>query len=93
MPEKDDKLDKGSKQQAEAEARERRVGARNEAPAGVQPVEPEDASRSGAGREQQRELLEKNVAGHGKGRPAAQPLPDTPAGQHATGSGTGEAKR
>jgi hypothetical protein len=56
----------------------------HQAPTQVQPVEPEDASRAGDRYEQQKEQLQKNVV-HGQ----TQRHPETPAGQHATGSFTG----
>ena len=96
MPGTNKKLEESrSKQEvaAGAGAQARHAGAAHEAPAGVQALEPEDAYLTGAGHEQQRGLLEKNVAVRGKGRPAAQPVPDTSAGQHATGSSTGETKK
>lgn len=61
--------------------------ARNQAPTGVQPVEPEDAYLTGVSRSLQRRLLGLNVQGP---RGQAKPDPEaTAAGQHATGSFTG----
>lgn len=96
MPDKNKQMEKtGSDQEsaAQADANEGHADAAHEAPAGVQALEPDDAYLTGAGHEQQRGLLEKNVAARGEGSPAAQPLPDTPVGQHATGSGAGETKK
>ena len=54
----------------------------------VHPVEPEDARVTGTSRSLQRRVLGLNVdGGHG------QRHPETPAGQHATGSFTGETGR
>ena len=64
---------------------DRQTTAKHEAPAGVQSVETEDPHQVGAGRAQQHESLKQNVEG-GQG----QRHPETPAGQHATGSFTGE---
>jgi hypothetical protein len=50
------------------------------------PVEPEDAYLTGTSRSLQRRVLGLNVNGH-----HAQPHPETPAGQHATGSFTDKA--
>ena len=47
----------------------------------VHPVEPEDKRSTGTNRPEQRETLQQNVGGG-----QAQQHPDTPAGQHATGS-------
>ena len=49
------------------------------------PVEPEDAYLTGTSRSLQRRVLGLNVDGH-----HAQQHPETPAGQHATGSFTDE---
>jgi hypothetical protein len=65
---------------------EERAAARNQAPTGVQPVEPEDAYLTGVSRSLQRRLLGLNVDGP---RAQARPHPETTAGQHATGSFTG----
>lgn len=62
---------------------------KHEPPAAVQPVEPEDARHLGSGKPVQREMLEKNVKGDG----AAQPHPETVAGQHATGSFTKDKRK
>ena len=58
----------------------------------VHPVEPEDKKATGNSQRQQRKVLEMNVGKGGN----AQGHPDTPAGQHATGSfptGTEEKNR
>jgi hypothetical protein len=74
---------------AKQAATEEHAAAKRTAPAGVQPaqtpVEPEDAYLTGASRAEQQKWLEKNVT-----QGQAQRHPDTPAGQHATGSFTGE---
>jgi hypothetical protein len=58
--------------------------ARNQAPTGVQPVEPEDAYLTGVSRSLQRRLLGLNVEGT---RPQAKPVPEASvAGLHSTGS-------
>ncbi len=54
----------------------------------VHPVEPEDTKSMAKGGDRQNEVLGQNVDGKGKGD--AQPHPETPAGQHATGSFTGD---
>jgi hypothetical protein len=56
----------------------------HQAPTQVQPVQPEDASATGDQHDQQREHLKRNVT---EGQ--TQRHPETPAGQHATGSFTG----
>lgn len=53
----------------------------------VHPIEPEDVSSLERGGDRQNEALGKNVDGEGKGD--AKRHPETPAGQHATGSFTG----
>jgi hypothetical protein len=55
----------------------------------VHPVEPEDKKATGNGQRQQRKVLQMNVGrnGHAQGHPA------TPAGQHATGSFSGQTKK
>lgn len=75
-------------------AHEEKAAAQQPAPS-VHPVEPEDGSLTGTSRAQQQEALGQNVAGQppakgGAGEPGqqAQPHPETPAGQHATGSFT-----
>src|SRR5271168_2750528 len=66
--------------------RDEERAARNQAPTGVQPVEPEDAYLTGVSRSLQRRLLGLNVEGP---RGQAKPHPEaTAAGQHATGSFT-----
>src|SRR5271167_919514 len=65
--------------------REEVAAARNQAPTGVQPVEPEDAYLTGVSRSLQRRLLGLNVDGP---RAQAKPHPEATAGQHATGSFT-----
>jgi len=57
----------------------------------VHPAEPGDADSVPQGTSRQNEVLGGNVDGAGKGD--AQPHPETPAGQHATGSFTGEKGR
>lgn len=54
----------------------------------VHPAEPGNAGAVPQGGSRQNEVLGGNVDGGGKGD--AQPHPETPAGQHATGSFTGE---
>lgn len=72
-------------QRATDDRKEEHRANKHEAPAGVQPVEPEDPSLTGGSGSSQRELLEHNVRrGH------AQQHPESPAGQHATGSFTGK---
>jgi hypothetical protein len=70
---------------------EEHASAEQAAPTSVQPgptpVKNHEAHTVGAGREEQNRLLKDNFE---KGR--AQPHPDVPAGQHATGSFTGENK-
>jgi hypothetical protein len=53
-------------------------------PASVQPVEAEDPKQSGGHTPLQKRILNENVEGG-----AAQQHPESPAGQHATGSFTG----
>lgn len=53
--------------------------------ASVHPVEPEDARKTGTSRSVQRRVLGQNVEGE-----QAHEHPETPAGQHATGSFTGD---
>lgn len=53
----------------------------------VHPVEPEDAYLTGTSRSLQRRVLGLNVDGEGRGQ--ANQHPETPAGQHATGSFAG----
>src|SRR5271155_3292481 len=67
-------------------SREEERAARNQAPTGVQPVEPEDAYLTGVSRSLQRRLLGLNVEG---ARGQAKPHPEAAPGQHATGSFTG----
>ena len=70
---------------------EEHASAKHAAPTSVQPgptpVKKEEARTVGAGKAEQNRLLKENYE---KGR--AQPHPDVPAGQHATGSFTGENK-
>jgi hypothetical protein len=61
--------------------------AAHDAPTGVQPVEPADEQPTPPGKDHQRQALKLNVEGSAG---QAQRHPDTPAGQHATGSFTGE---
>jgi hypothetical protein len=60
-------------------------------PAGVQTVEAEDPHLTGGSKSHQRRVLKLNVEGSaGEGSDGqSQRHPDTPAGQHATGSFTG----
>ena len=85
------KTDSSTSKVKEATAEEH-AAAKNTAPTSVQPqhapIKPEDARLVGAGLSEQQEWLEKNVT-----QRQAQPHPDTPAGQHATGSFTGENAR
>lgn len=62
---------------------------KQEAPAGVQPVETEDPRQVGSGKAVQRELLERNVGEGG----AAEGNPEAAAGLHSTGSFTGPKRR
>ncbi len=64
-------------------------------PAGVQSVEPQDAHLIGASGSLQRKLLAQNTSADRKDgrKPQAQPEPDLPAGQHATGSSDVEPSR
>ena len=66
---------------------EENASAKQSGPTSVQPVQPDDVQLTGAGRKEQHRLLKKNVA-EGK----AERHPDLPAGQHATGSFTGQNK-
>ncbi|MDI3254147.1 MAG: hypothetical protein QJR10_05090 [Bacillota bacterium] len=79
------------KTESEPRNHEEHSAGKRSAPTSVQshaPVEPEDAQLTGASRSLQRRLLGLNVEnGH------AQQHPDTPAGQHATESFTGEKKK
>jgi hypothetical protein len=54
----------------------------------VHPVEPEDPKAAGADHQQQRHVLRHNIEGG-----QAQEHPETPAGQHATGSFTDKQRR
>jgi hypothetical protein len=54
----------------------------------VHPVEPEDMKSVAQDSARQNEALRQNVDGEGKGQ--AKQHPETPAGQHATGSFTGD---
>jgi hypothetical protein len=56
---------------------------KQEPPASVQPIEPEDPRQTGSSKPIQREILEQNVR---EGQ--AREHPETVAGQHATGSFT-----
>jgi hypothetical protein len=62
------------------------AASKQEAPAGVQGVEPEDVSLKGHTAEEQKRLLKQNV----QGRSSSEEQPDTPSGQHATGSKAGK---
>lgn len=70
---------------------EEHASAKQTAPTSVQPahtpMQPEEAHLTGAGRQEQHRLLKQNVDEGKAGR-----HPDLPAGQHATGSFTGENK-
>jgi len=66
--------------------REEERAAKNQAPTGVQPVEPEDAYLTGVSRSLQRRLLGLNVKGP---RGQAKPHSEVADGQHATGSFAG----
>jgi hypothetical protein len=74
-----------SRSKAKQNAQEENVASKHEAPTSVQPVipekEPEDAHLTGARRSLQRRMLGLNFK-------QAQRHPDTPAGQHSTGSFT-----
>jgi hypothetical protein len=68
---------------------EEQASAERSAPTSVQPshtpVQPDEAHLTGAGDKERRRLLKENVEGG-----QAERHPDLPAGQHATGSFTGE---
>ena len=66
-----------------ATKKEEARASKHEAPAGVQSVEPADPALTGAGHSSQKGLLEENLR-HAKQHP------ESPAGQHATGSFTGK---
>jgi len=70
-----------------AKIRPERPAAKQEPPAGVQPVETEDPRQVGSGKRRQRELLEDNARPEGG---AAQRNPNAVAGLHSTGSFTGK---
>ena len=61
---------------------------KEEHPASVQPIEPQDARQTGSSKPMQREMLEKNVRDG-----QAREHPETVAGQHATGSFTDKKRR
>ena len=61
-----------------------RTASHHHPPASVQPVEAEDPKQSGGHPHLQKRVLNENVEGG-----AAQQHPESPAGQHATGSFTG----
>ncbi len=61
-----------------------RTASHHHPPASVQPVEAEDPKQSGGHTPLQKRILNENVEGG-----AAQQHPESPAGQHATGSFTG----
>ena len=77
------------KTQSTRQSAEEHASAKHAAPTSVQsgptPIKNHEAKTVGAGREEQNRLLNDNFE---KGR--AQPNPAVPAGQHATGSFTGE---
>jgi hypothetical protein len=79
----------GKKTHQKSQNAEEHASAQQSAPTSVQPgpkpMQPKDAQLIGAGRKEQIRLLKKNVEdGQAEGHP------DLPAGQHATGSFTGE---
>lgn len=61
---------------------------KQEHPASVQPLEPENPRETGSSKSMQRDLLERNVRGG-----QAREHPETVAGQHATGSFTDKKHR
>ena len=71
---------------------EQEASAKHQSPVSVQttqaPADAEAAKLTGAGKKEQQKLLKENAE---KGR--AERHPDLPAGQHATGSFTGENER
>ena len=79
----------GKKTHQKSQNAEEHASAQQSAPTSVQqsptPMQPKDAHLVGAGHEEQQRLLKKNVE---EGQ--AERHPDLPAGQHATGSFTGE---
>jgi hypothetical protein len=75
--------DKGSRVQANQNEKEEHRADKHQPPTGVQPVEPEDPALTGGGHSSQKDALEHNVK-HGHARQH----PESPAGQHATGSFT-----
>jgi hypothetical protein len=81
--------------QVKADATPTRPGAtppgstRAGAPTSVEHTEPEEQFESGGKQQQQREVLQENVAG---GAGQAERHPEQVAGQHATGSFTGTAE-
>jgi hypothetical protein len=79
---------KGPAAHAKAEVLHEEPAGKQEPPASVQPVEPEDARQTGSSKPMQREVLERNVRDG-----EAQPHPETVAAQHATGSFTRDKDR
>jgi hypothetical protein len=75
----------GRGRETTGEVTDRNTSGKHEAPTGVQPVETEDPRHVGGGHADQQESLKHNVQGG-----QAERHPDTPAGQHATGSFTEE---
>jgi len=74
----------GSRPGPGSRSREEKAEAQQPSPS-VHPVEPEDAQLTGTSRSLQRRVLGLNVEDG-----QAQEHPETPAGQHATGSFTGK---
>lgn len=73
------------------DATEEPRASKQQPPAGVQPVEAEDAQLTGATHPQQREMLKENVPCADKpSQSQAERHPEMPAGIHATGSFTGK---
>ena len=84
-PEKEGPLPESRQHNASATG-QTHAAAKQEAPAGVQGVEPEDVSLKGHTAEEQKRLLHQNV----QGRSSSEEQPETPSGQHATGSKAGK---
>jgi hypothetical protein len=75
--------------QVKPDATEEPRASKQQPPAGVQPVEAEDAQLTGTTHPQQREILKDNIPREEKPVPSqAERHPETPAGIHATGSFT-----
>jgi hypothetical protein len=77
----------GSRRDSHQNAAERKSGDHHP-PTSVQPVEPEDAKQTGGDPHLQKRVLAENVEGG-----ALEQHPESPAGQHATGSFTGKASK